>query len=305
VTTAPAAALLLGGPLAAEIRAGVKQRLAALRERGITAGLAIVTVGEPPAGNPYVRAKVRAAEEAGARAAVTRLPENVAENALRDALGRIAADPAVHGIILQLPLPPPLREERHLEDVPPGKDVDGIHPANVGRWVNGLIAPRPATPLGVQELLRRHVGDLAGKRVAILGRSRIVGRPLSVLLSSREPGMNATVTLCHSETRDLVSVTREAEILVVAIGKPRSIGAAHVRPGAIVVDVGIHPVQNPAPGSPAYTGDVDFEAVRNIVSAITPVPGGVGPLTVAMLLRNLADAAESAAGTSARGGPRP
>ncbi len=295
MTTAPAATVLMGGPLAAEIRADVKRRLGALRERGITAGLAIVTVGEPPAGNPYVRAKVRAAEEAGARATVTRLPEDIGESALRDALRKIGDDPGVHGLILQLPLPRQLHEERHLEDVPPEKDVDGIHPSNVGRWVNGLPAPRPATPLGVQELLRRHLGDLAGKHAVILGRSRIVGRPLSVFLSSKEPGMNATVTLCHSETRDLPAITREAEILVVAIGKPRSIGAAHVRPGAVVIDVGIHPVPNAAPGSPSYVGDVDFEAVRNMVAAITPVPGGVGPLTVAMLLRNLADRAEAAA----------
>jgi len=296
VTTAPAAALLPGGPLATEIREQVALRLKALARRGITPGLAIVTVGEPAAGNPYVRAKVRAAEEAGARATVTRLPPDVDEKALRDALRRIGADPAVHGLILQLPLPGALREERHLEDVAPEKDVDGIHPANVGRWVNSLPAPRPATPLGVQELLRRHLGDLAGKRVAILGRSRIVGRPLSVLLSSREPGMNATVTLCHSETRDLPSITREADVLVVAIGRPRAIGPAHVRPGAVVIDVGIHPIANPAPGAPRYEGDVDLEAVRHVVSAITPVPGGVGPLTVAMLLRNLADAAEAAAG---------
>lgn len=295
MTTAPAAALLLGGPLAAEIRAGVKQRLLALRERGVTAGLAVVTVGEPPAGNPYVRAKVKAAEEAGARATVTRLPADITESELRETLRTIGEDRAVHGLILQLPLPRHLHEERHLEDAPPGKDVDGIHPLNVGRWVNGLPAPRPATPLGVQELLRRHCGDLAGKQVVILGRSRIVGRPLSVLLSAREPGMNATVTLCHSETRDLPSITRQAEILVVAIGQARAIGAGHVRQGAIVVDVGIHPVANPGPGAPRYEGDVDLESVRAVAAGITPVPGGVGPLTVAMLLRNLADAAEAAA----------
>jgi methylenetetrahydrofolate dehydrogenase (NADP+) / methenyltetrahydrofolate cyclohydrolase len=299
VTTAPAAALLLGGPLAAEIRSRVKEHLAALEQRGVTAGLAVVTVGEPPSGNPYVRAKVKAAEAAGARAIVHRLPADITERSLHEALHRIGADPAVHGLILQLPLPKHLHEERHLEDVPPEKDVDGIHPLNVGRWVNGLPAPRPATPLGIQELLRRHCGDLAGKRVVILGRSRIVGRPLSVLLSSREPGMNATVTLCHSETRDIPSITREADILVVAIGRARSIGLAHVRPGAVVIDVGIHPVENPAPEAPKYTGDVDLESVRHVVSAITPVPGGVGPLTVAMLLRNLADAAEAAAGRGA------
>ena len=294
------ATVLAGAPLAAEIREGVKRRIAALRERGIVPGLAIVTVGEPPAGNPYVRAKCRAAEEVGARAAVTRLPADIAEPALREALRAIGADPSVHGVILQLPIPAPLRDDRHLEDVPPEKDVDGVHPLNVGRWVNGLTAHRPATPLGVVELLRRHAGDLAGKHAVVVGRSRIVGRPLSVFLSERARGMNATVTLCHSETRDLAAYTRQADVLVVAMGRRRAIGAAHVRPGAIVIDVGIHPIENPAPGGPKYEGDVDFEAVRRVASAITPVPGGVGPLTVAMLLSNLADAAERAAEASAR-----
>jgi methylenetetrahydrofolate dehydrogenase (NADP+)/methenyltetrahydrofolate cyclohydrolase len=242
-----------------------------------------------------VRAKCRAAEEVGARAAVTRLPADIGEAALREALHAIGGDPAIHGLILQLPIPAPLRDERHLEDVPPVKDVDGVHPLNVGRWVNGLPAHRPATPLGVVELLKRHVGDLTGKHAVVVGRSRIVGRPLSVFLSERVAGMNATVTLCHSETRDLASITRQADILIVAMGKPRAIGAEHVRPGAVVVDVGIHPIERPSPGGPKYEGDVDFEAVRRVASAITPVPGGVGPLTVAMLLSNLADAAERAA----------
>ncbi|HET9951173.1 MAG TPA: tetrahydrofolate dehydrogenase/cyclohydrolase catalytic domain-containing protein [Candidatus Eisenbacteria bacterium] len=294
------ATLLAGAPLAAEIREGVKRRIANLLERGIVPGLAVVTVGEPPAGNPYVRAKCRAAEEVGARAAVTRLPATIAEPALREALRSIGGDPAIHGVILQLPIPAPLRDERHLEDVPAEKDVDGVHPLNVGRWVNGLPAHRPATPLGVVELLRRHAGDLAGKHAVVVGRSRIVGRPLSVFLSERARGMNATVTLCHSETRDLASYTRQADVLVVAMGKRRAIGAEHVRPGAIVIDVGIHPIENRAPGGRKYEGDVDFEAVRRVASAITPVPGGVGPLTVAMLLSNLADAAERAAEAPAR-----
>ena len=286
---------LAGAPLAAEIRERVRERVSRLREKGITPGLAVVTVGEPPAGNPYVRAKCRAAEEVGARAAVTRLPADIAEPALREALRAIGADPAIHGLILQLPIPAPLRDERHLEDVPPAKDVDGVHPLNVGRWVNGLPAHRPATPLGIVELLKRHVGDLAGKHAVVVGRSRIVGRPLSIFLSERARGMNATVTLCHSETRDLASVTRQADVLVVAMGRPRAIGAEHVRPGAVVVDVGIHAIERPSPGGPKYEGDVDFEAVRRVASAVTPVPGGVGPLTVAMLLSNLADAAERAA----------
>jgi methylenetetrahydrofolate dehydrogenase (NADP+)/methenyltetrahydrofolate cyclohydrolase len=292
------AVLLAGAPIAAEIRAQVRGRFDRLKSQGLTPGLAIVTVGEPHGGNPYVRSKVRAAEELGAQATVTRLPADSSEDQVRSRLMSLNADPSVHGIILQLPLPAHLKEERHLEDVSPEKDLDGLHPWSVGRWVSGLPGHRPATPLGIVELLRRHVGDLGGKRAVVIGRSRIVGRPLSVFLSERSPGLNATVTLCHSGTRDLPSVTREAEILVVAMGKRRGIGAAHVRPGAVVIDVGIHPVANPAPGGPKYEGDVDFEAVRSIASAITPVPGGVGPMTVAMLLRNLADAAEAAAGRS-------
>lgn len=299
------AVLLTAEPLAGEIRAGVARRVEALRARGVVPGLAVVTVGEPPAGNPYVRAKCRAAESMGARAQVTRLPLGTTEAALHEVLASIGRDPAIHGLILQLPIPAPLREERHLEDVAPEKDVDGVHPLNVGRWMNGLPAHRPATPLGIVALLRRHAGDLSGKRVVVVGRSRIVGRPLSVFLSERKEGMNATVTLCHSETRDLGSITREAEILIVAMGRRAAIRAEHVRPGAIVVDVGIHPVERPAgspppgPGARKYEGDVDFESVRHVASAITPVPGGIGPLTVAMLLSNLADAAERAAGAPA------
>lgn len=290
------ATLLSGKEAAEEIRARVKERFGQLKARGITPGLAIVTVGEPPGGNPYVRSKGRAAEEMGVRARVERLPETTDGETLSRTLRGLSQDRGVHGIILQLPLPVHLLEDRHLEDVPPEKDVDGLHPLNVGRWVHGLPAHRPATPLGVIELLRRHCGDLQGKRVAILGRSRIVGRPLSVFLSERTPGMNATVTLCHSATRDLESVSREAEILVVAIGRRRAITARHVKPGAVVVDVGIHAIQNPKPGGPKFEGDVDFESVRAVASAVTPVPGGVGPMTVAFLLSNLADAVEAQAG---------
>ena len=289
---------LAGGPLADEIKAGVRARFERLRAHGVVPGLAVVTVGEPPGGNPYVRSKCRAAEDLGAQAHVTRIPASATEAEVRATLQELSDHPAYHGIILQLPLPAGLHEERHLEDIAPRKDVDGIHPMNVGRWVSGLPAHRPATPAGIVELLRRHVGDLAGKRVCIVGRSRIVGRPLSVFLSERTPGMNATVTLCHASTRDLPSITRESEILVVAMGRPRAIRAEHVRPGAVVVDVGIHAVENPAPGAARFEGDVDYESVSRVASAVTPVPGGVGPLTVAMLLRNLADAAEAAGETA-------
>jgi len=286
------ATLLSGKEAAAEIRARVRERLARVLTRGVTPGLSIVTVGDPPAGNPYVRAKVRAAEEMGVRARVERMPDSTDEGALHARLRALSADPSVHGIILQLPLPARLHEDRHLEDIAPEKDVDGLHPLNVGRWVHGLRAHRPATPLGVIDLLRRHAGDLTGKRVVIVGRSRIVGRPLSVFLSEKSPGMNATVTLCHAATRDLESITRGAEILIVAMGKRRAVTARHVGPGAIVVDVGIHAIEGPGPGGPRYEGDVDFESVRGVASAVTPVPGGVGPMTVAFLLSNLADAVE-------------
>lgn len=290
-------ATLLGGKeAAAEIRAQVKQRFERLQKRGVMPGLAIVTVGEPPAGSPYVRAKSRAAEELGVRAQVRRLSASTSETELRKQLRALSDDRAVHGIVLQLPLPAHLHEDRHLEDIAPAKDVDGLHPLNVGRWVHGLPAHRPATPLGVLELLRRHCGDLSGKRVVVIGRSRIVGRPLSVFLSERKPGLNATVTLCHSATRDLEAVTREAEILIAAMGRRRAISAGHVRPGAIVIDVGIHPLEDSKRGAPRFEGDVDFEAVREVASAITPVPGGVGPMTVALLLRNLADAVETQEG---------
>ncbi|HMI31025.1 MAG TPA: tetrahydrofolate dehydrogenase/cyclohydrolase catalytic domain-containing protein [Candidatus Limnocylindrales bacterium] len=287
------ATILSGKEPAAEIRALVKARIARLAERGVTPGLAIVTVGEPPGGNPYVRSKSRAAEELGVRALVERMAESTSEQALHEKLRALSADRAAHGIILQLPLPAHLHEDRHLEDIAPEKDVDGLHPLNVGRWVQGLPAHRPATPLGVIELLRRHCGDLTGKRVVIVGRSRIVGRPLSVFLSERAPGMSATVTLCHSGTRSLESITKEADILIVAMGKRRAVTADHVAQGAVVVDVGIHAIDRPEPGGPKYEGDVDFESVRTVASAVTPVPGGVGPMTVAFLLRNLADAVEA------------
>jgi methylenetetrahydrofolate dehydrogenase (NADP+)/methenyltetrahydrofolate cyclohydrolase len=293
VKDAVTAMLLSGKDAAAEIRARVKARLAGLVSSGVTPGLAIVTVGEPPGGNPYVRSKTRAAEELGVRALVTRLPESTGAGVLSGKLRELSLDPAVHGIIMQLPLPAHLREDRHLEDVAPEKDVDGLHPLNVGRWVHGLRAHRPATPLGVMELLRRHCGDLSGKRVVIVGRSRIVGRPLSVFLSEKTPGMNATVTLCHSATRNLESVTREAEILIVAMGRRRAVTARHVKPGAVVIDVGIHAIERPDPGGPKFEGDVDFDSVRAVASAVTPVPGGVGPMTVAFLLSNLADAVEA------------
>jgi len=286
------ATLLSGTEPAAEIRARVRERLARAVARGVVPGLSIVTVGEPPGGNPYVRAKVRAAEGMGVRARVERMPASTDAETLHAKLHALSADPSVHGIILQLPLPGHLHEDRHLEDIAPEKDVDGLHPLNVGRWVQGLKAHRPATPLGVIELLRRHAGDLSGKRVVIVGRSRIVGRPLSVFLSEKAPGMNATVTLCHAATRDLEAITREAEILIVAMGKRRCVTARHVSPGAVIVDVGIHAIEPVTPGGPRYEGDVDSESVRGVASAVTPVPGGVGPMTVAFLLSNLADAVE-------------
>src|SRR3989454_823799 len=259
--TGPATSTMPATPLwgkeaAAELRARTKERFDRIAARGVQPGLAIVTVGETPAGNPYVRSKSRAAQELGVSARVERLPGTTGEDVLHAKLRELSEDRGIHGIILQLPLPSHLHEDRYLEDIAPAKDVDGLHPLNVGRWVHGLPAHRHATPLGVLELLRRHCGDLAGKRVVVVGRSRIVGRPLSVFLSERSPGRNATVTLCHSATRDLKSVTREGEILVVAIGRRRAITSEYVRSGAVVIDVGIHAIPKPDPGGPRFEGDV-------------------------------------------------
>jgi methylenetetrahydrofolate dehydrogenase (NADP+)/methenyltetrahydrofolate cyclohydrolase len=280
------ARILDGRALAATLQAEIAADVAALvRARGVMPCLAAVLVGQDPASEVYVRNKRRACEKAGLASQLHRLPADTSEAELLALLARLNADPLVHGILVQLPLPPQIGTERVLEAVDPCKDVDAFHPENVGRLVQGRPRFLPCTPHGVQQLLLRNGIEIAGRRVTIVGRSDIVGKPLANMLIQR--GADATVTVCHSRTRDLAAVTREAEILVVAIGRARFVTAEMVAPGAAVIDVGMNRAGQ------VLCGDVDFDRVSQVAGAITPVPGGVGPLTVTMLLYNTLAAARN------------
>jgi methylenetetrahydrofolate dehydrogenase (NADP+)/methenyltetrahydrofolate cyclohydrolase len=240
-------------------------------------GITVIQVGDDPASTTYVRGKQKAAEEVGFKSAIEHL-HGVTQQQLHDCIQKLAADEAIDGILVQMPLPDGLDPDQALEQIPPHKDVDGLHPYNAGRLAQGNPSFIPATPLGVLELLRRERIDVTGKRAVVVGRSRLVGRPLALLLLQN----HATVTIAHSQTADLPSITREADILVAATGKRNLITGEHVKPGAVVIDVGI--TRDPETGK--LTGDVDRASVEPIASALTPVPGGVGPMTVAMLLVN-------------------
>lgn len=257
--------------------------------------LAAILVGNHPASRAYVGHKVKACERIGFRSTLVELPDTTTEGELLDAVYRLNEDASVDGFIVQLPLPEHLDEQRVIEAVAPEKDVDGFHPLNVGRMVLGLPCFLPATPAGILELLSRSGIVTTGQHVVVLGRSAIVGTPISILLSrAGEPG-NATVTLCHSRTRDLASITRTADILIAAIGKAHFVTADHVKEGAVVVDVGINHVPDATKRSgQRMVGDVDFQAVAPKCRAITPVPGGVGPMTISALLMNTMRAAERA-----------
>ena len=282
-----------GNVVAREMRAELAGEIDALRRRGVVPGLTVVLVGENPASQVYVRMKRRACEEAGMRSETIRLPAETQESELLALIDRLNADPAVHGILVQLPLPKHMNANRVLLRVRPDKDVDGFHPENVGKVsVGDPSGFRPATPYGVQQLLVRGGFETKGAHAVIVGRSNIVGRPMASLLLHDGPGGNATVTVCHSRTRDLPSVTRLADILIVAMGKPEFVKGDMVRPGAVVIDVGVNRVDDAA-ASKGYrlVGDVAFEAAREVAAAITPVPGGVGPMTITMLLYNTVQAA--------------
>lgn len=291
------ARILDGAAIAAAIRAEVAQEVGTLVPRGIVPGLTVVIVGDDPASHVYVRSKARACREAGMRSEVVALPATATEFEVLNTIAALNADARVHGILCQLPLPPHIDAERVVRSIDPAKDVDGLHPLNVGKLALGDASGlRPATPSGVQQLLLRSGVEIAGARVVIVGRSQLVGRPLAQLLSLPGRGGDATVTLAHSRTRDLPALCREADILVVAIGRPGFVSADAVRPGAVVIDVGTSRVDDPAhPRGYRLAGDVDFTSVREVAGAITPVPGGVGPMTIAMLLVNTLQAARSAA----------
>ena len=274
--------------MAADVKRELVDRIGRLEsETGIRPGLAVILVGDDPASETYVRGKIRDCRDVGIRSELIRLPENTPEEVLLRQIDRLNEDPLFHGILVQLPLPRHISAERVIHRIRPEKDVDGFHPINVGKMVIGQKAFLPCTPYGIMEMLRRTGISVAGKHAVVVGRSNIVGKPISILLQQAD----ATVTLCHSKTRDLAAHTRKADILVVAVGKAHVIGAEHVGPKAVVIDVGIN---RTAEGR--LTGDVDFDAVRPIASHITPVPGGVGPMTRAMLLVNTVRAAERTAG---------
>ncbi len=291
------ARLLDGAALGRTIRAEVAEEVAALARRGIQPGLAVVLVGEDPASQVYVRNKGRACEEAGMKSETVRLPAEASQEELLATIDRLNADPTIHGFLVQLPLPKHIHADTVLRRMDPAKDVDGFHPVNVGKLVLGdPTAFRPATPYGVQQLLIRNGIETKGAHAVVVGRSTIVGRPMVNLLLQDAPGGNATVTVCHSRTKDLGAVTRSADILVVAIGKARLVTADMVAPGAVVIDVGINRVDDPDhPKGSRLVGDVDFGPVAEVAGAITPVPGGVGPMTIAMLLTHTLTAARAIA----------
>ena len=276
------ARILDGKSLAASIRARVKEEVARLSQRGIRPAIAVILAGDDAASRVYVRNKARACEETGVRSTVIEYPATVAEETLLDKVAALNGDPEIHGILVQLPLPPHIQTARILEAVSPAKDVDGFHPFNMGALLAGSPRFVPCTPAGVMRLLEHGEIPLAGRRAVIVGRSNIVGKPLALLLLQKD----ATVTMCHSRTANLEMEARQADILIVATGRPKLVGASMVKPGACVVDVGVNRL---ADGS--LCGDVDFHAVKEVAGFITPVPGGVGPMTIAMLLENCLKAA--------------
>jgi methylenetetrahydrofolate dehydrogenase (NADP+)/methenyltetrahydrofolate cyclohydrolase len=275
------------------MRAELEGPIRQLGSRGVTPGLAAVLVGDNPASSTYVRMKGKACDEAGLYHETLRLSGEATEAELLELIDRLNADQKIHGILVQLPLPKHIDAQRVLHRVCPGKDVDGFHPENVGKVsIGDPTGFRPATPYGVQQLLVKSGIETKGQHAVIVGRSNIVGRPMAALLLQDGPGGNATVTVCHSRTRDMKAVTRLADILIVAIGKPEFVTGDMIKPGAVVIDVGVNRVDDPSTKQGyRLVGDVQFAEARQVAGAITPVPGGVGPMTITMLLYNTVQAA--------------
>lgn len=288
------AALIDGKQIAGQIRAEVSAAAERLRQtRGINPGLAFILVGDDPASQVYVRSKGKACEELGFRSMTERLPASVSERELLQMIAGFNADPSVHGILVQLPLPKHIDEHRVIEAIDFRKDVDGFHPVNIGRLVIGLDCLAPCTPSAVQELLIRSGNDPSGKHVVVVGRSNIVGKPVMNILLQKRPGANAVVTIAHTGARDIVPYVRSADIVVAAIGKPGAVTGDMLKPGCVVIDVGINRIPDAsAKNGSRLVGDVDFPSALLVASAITPVPGGVGPMTIAMLMRNTLRAAQ-------------
>lgn len=287
------AEIIDGKAVSKQIMDELAPRIAALKDRGITPGLAAVLVGDDPASKTYVASKERACERLGLNSFVHKLPETTTEGELLALVEKLNSDPAVHGILVQLPVPDHIDGDNILDAIIQAKDVDGFSADSLGKIMSGRGQFIPATPLGIMVLLERYGIDPSGKHAVIIGRSNIVGKPLANLLVQKKQGANATVTVCHSRTPDVAHFTRQADILIAAIGVPGYVKADMVKPGAVVIDVGINSIDDPsAKRGYRLVGDVDFDAVSEVASAITPVPKGVGPMTIAMLMKNVVMAAE-------------
>ena len=288
---------IISGPeVSGEIYGELRQRIEKLKSEGTVPGLAVILVGDDPASQVYVRNKGKKCEELGMHSETIVLPKETTEEELLQRIDALNKDKSIHGFLVQLPLPKHIDEDKVIEAIDPSKDVDGFHPVNVGRMLIGKPGFLPATPAGVQQMLLRSGVETAGKHVVVVGRSNIVGKPMAALMIQRGLGADSTVTVVHSKTPDLGAITRQADILIVAIGKPRFITADMVKEGAVVIDVGTNRIDDPThPKGSRLVGDVDFENVKDKVSAITPVPGGVGPMTICMLMANAVKAAENAA----------
>ena len=276
--------LINGKEIAGKVTEKVKERVEHLKSKGITPGLAVVLVGSDPASQTYVNSKTRTCERLGMYSVMIELEENISEEELLSHVNKLNDDDKIHGILVQLPLPKQINEDRVIAAISPLKDVDGFHPVNVGKMLIGQPTFLSCTPFGVMKLLEYSDIALEGKHAVVIGRSNIVGKPMGQLLLQK----NATVTYCHSKTKDLHNFTKQADILVVATGQPKMINASHLKEGAVVIDVGIHRNEDNK-----LCGDVDFASAKEIASKITPVPGGVGPMTIAMLMENTCLAAEN------------
>lgn len=291
------AKIISGTQVAAQIREEIKKETDLLREaRGVVPGLVTILVGQNPASVSYVTGKQRTAKELGFQSVQDNQPEDVSEEGLLALIDKYNNDSSIHGILVQLPLPQHIDETKVLYAIDPNKDVDGFHPVNIGRLVIGQAVFFPCTPYGIQQLLVRSDISTDGAEVVVVGRSNIVGKPIANMMLQKGEGANATVTVCHTGTKDLAFHTRRADILIVAAGRPKAITADMVKDGAVVIDVGVNRIGVTPEGKAKLAGDVDFETVKKKASAITPVPGGVGPMTITMLMLNTLKAAKLAAG---------
>jgi len=292
-----AAKIISGVEIAKQIREELKVEVSEMKEKhGVTPGLVTILVGENPASVSYVTAKQRTAHELGFHSIQDNQPEDISEEDLLALIDKYNNDPAIHGILVQLPLPKHVDEGKVLNAINPDKDVDGFHPVNVGRMVIGEKCFLPCTPHGILEMLIRSCVDTNGAEAVVVGRSNIVVKPISNLLFQKREVGNCTVTICHTRTKDMAAHTRRADILIVAAGRPKVVTADMVKEGAVVIDVGVNRIGKTPEGKAILCGDVDFEAVKEKASAITPVPGGVGPMTITMLMKNTVQAAKQFAG---------